>query len=304
MRVFSVGRERGVGKVQRAMLFYSRLTELLLSQRYDACFAHMQPLFAVMASPLLQLRSIPITTWYTHRQMSRTIALAERVSYRIVSAVESSFPMQTAKLRALGHGIDTDFFTPNVSINKHHPPRIVQVARLTDIKHQHIVLEAAHDLDCEIVFVGDIPDGYDDTYKQRLIAQVHQMGIGDKVIFAGAQTPQQVRDWYRSATVALNLSPSGLFDKAALESMACAIPTIVSNDAFQPLTREFADKLHIPQPDDVMTLRNQLETLFALSDGERQQIGQILRQRVVEEHSLNSLIPKLICVMHNGEIAS
>jgi hypothetical protein len=39
----------------------------------------------------------------------------------------------------------------------------VQVARLTDIKHQHIILEAAHDLDCEVVFVGDIPDGYDDT---------------------------------------------------------------------------------------------------------------------------------------------
>jgi glycosyltransferase involved in cell wall biosynthesis len=302
VQVFSVGRERGAGKVQRAANFYKHLTQLLLTYKYDACFAHMQPLFAVMASPLLQLRGIPITTWYTHRQMSRTIALAERVSYRIVSAVESSFPMQTPKLRVLGHGIDTDFFVPVESMLPQQPPRIVQVARLTDIKHQHILLEAAHDLDCEIVFVGDVPDGYDDNYKRHLQVQVHNMGIAEKVIFAGAQTPEQVRDWYHTATVAINLSPAGLFDKAALEGMACAVPTIVSNAAFQPVTDRYADMLHIPAPDDVKALRERLITLIAMPNEQRQLIGSALRQRVIAEHSLDQLIRRLISVMHTGEI--
>jgi hypothetical protein len=52
-----------------------------------------------------------------------------------------------------------------------------------------------------------------------------------------------------------------------------------------------------------MALRNQLETLFTLSNNERQEIGRTLRQRVVEEHSFEQLIRKLICVMHMGEIA-
>jgi glycosyltransferase involved in cell wall biosynthesis len=302
VRVFSTGREHGAGKVQRAMGFYRTLTELLLNHRYDACFAHMQPLFAVMAAPLLTLRNVPITTWYTHRQMSRTIAMAERVSYRIVSAVASSFPMQTPKLRVLGHGIDTDFFTPDMSIPKFQSPYIVQVARLTDIKHQHILLEAAHDLECMVVFVGDVPDGYDDAYKRRLLTLVNNMGIGGKVIFAGAQTPEQVRHWYRSATVAVNLSPAGLFDKAALEGMACAVPTIVSNDAFEPVTGVSADILHITKPDDVLALRQQLERVFALQPEERQSIGSLLRKNVMEQHSLNQLIERLICVMHTGEI--
>jgi glycosyltransferase involved in cell wall biosynthesis len=302
VQVFSVGRERGAGKVQRAANFYKHLTQLLLTHKYDACFAHMQPLFAVMASPLLQLRGIPITTWYTHRQMSRTIALAERVSYRIMSAVESSFPMKTPKLRVLGHGIDTEFFAPDTSVAQQQPPRIVQVARLTDIKHQHILLEAAHDLDCEIVFVGDVPDGYDDKYKRRLQTQVHNMGIAAKVIFAGAQKPEQVRDWYHTATVAINLSPPGLFDKAALEGMACAVPTIVSNNAFQPVTSTYADMLHIPAPDDVNTLRERLITLMAMPQEQRQLIGSTLRQRVIAEHSLDQLIHRLISVMHTGEL--
>ena len=302
VRVFSVGRERGYGKIRRVLSFYTQLTRLLLSHRYDACFAHMQPIFAVMGAPLLALHGVQITTWYTHRQGSRTIDWAERVSYRIVTAVPSSFPITTPKLRPIGHGIDTDFFTPESSHPRAQPPRIVYVARLTAIKHQHILIEASTDLDCEVVLVGDIPDGYDDSYKQQLFARVDELGVRDKVRFAGAQTPQQVRDWYRSATVAINLSPPGLFDKAALEAMAVGVPTLVSNDAFATLTGDDAELLHIHAPDDASALTDRLQRLLALSEDERQSMGVRLRAGVVAEHSLAQLARKLICVLHTGEL--
>lgn len=53
--------------------------------------------------------------------------------------------------------------------------------------------------------------------------------------FAGNLPPEGVRDWYRRAAVAVNLSPVGLFDKAALEAMATGVPIIVSNPAFNSL---------------------------------------------------------------------
>jgi len=43
----------------------------------------------------------------------------------------------------------------------------------------------------------------------------------------GDQPAEIVRDAYRSGWCAVNLSPVGLFDKAALEAIACAIPVIV-----------------------------------------------------------------------------
>lgn len=302
--VYSTGREEGLGRAQQLARFYRRLGSLLVKHRYNACFAHMQPLFASLAAPMLTLRGVPVTTWYTHRQRNRSVEWAERLSFRIVSAVPSSFPIDTQKLRPLGHGIDTHFFCPDASVAKAQPPRIVQVARLTDIKHQHILLQATKSIDCEIVLVGDIPDGYDDDYKQRLIQQVNTDEMQDKVTFAGAQTPQQVREWYQSATVAVNLSPQGLFDKAALESMACGVPTVVSNPAFAPITGHHQSALHISSPDDVDSLHNRLTTLLALSRDERQHIGEVLQYGVHQHHSLDKLVYKLIYVMHTGKLPS
>ena len=299
--VYSTGREEGLGRIAQLLRFYRQLITLTAKNHYDACFAHMQPMFAVLSAPILALHGIKITTWYTHRQLNPMVQMAEKVSYRIVSAVESSFPIQSPKLRPLGHGIDTDFFKPD-DTKKHHPPRIVQVARLTEIKHQHILLEAIQDIDCEVVFVGDIPDGYDDAYKIQLQQKVKALSLTDKVIFAGAQTPQQVLDWYNSATIAVNLSPQGLFDKGALEGMACAIPTIVSNPAFGTITDEYQSLLHIPSSDDTEALNMAIKKILTLSLQERQQIGDHLREGIITEHSLATLIPKLISVMHTGEI--
>ncbi|MGJ3238141.1 MAG: glycosyltransferase family 4 protein [Anaerolineae bacterium] len=300
--VYSTGREQGLSRSRQLWRFYRMLWTLTARHRYDACFAHMQPMFATLSAPILQLRGVPIITWYTHRQLNRMVQSAERVSFRVVSAVPSSFPIASPKLRAIGHGIDTAFFTPDER-QPSQPPRIVQVARLTAIKHQHVLLNAVRDLDCEVVLIGDIPDGYDDAYKRQLYQQVESLQLTDRVIFAGAQTPEQVRDWYQSATLAVNLSPPGLFDKGALEAMACGLPTIVSNPAFAPLTGTYQSQLHISAPDDDTQLHTQLKAMLALSQAERQIIGADLRAGVVAHHSLDVLIPRLITVMHTGELA-
>src|SRR5688572_14425989 len=46
VRVFSVGKERGYSEARRATEFYRILQALLVGRHYDACFAHMMPLFA------------------------------------------------------------------------------------------------------------------------------------------------------------------------------------------------------------------------------------------------------------------
>jgi glycosyltransferase involved in cell wall biosynthesis len=297
--VYSTGREKGYGKLRQLFNFYRILFTLLLKHRYAACFAHMQPLFAALAGIPLWLFRVKLTTWYTHRQLNQQLIWATRFSYRIVSAVPSSFPIKTPKLRAIGHGIDTDFYAP-LAIEKASPPRLVYVARLTEIKNQHILLEAAKELPIEIVLVGDIPDGFEDSYKQKLLALVEDLDIKEKVIFAGAQSPEEVILYYNSATLALNLSPEGLFDKAALESLACGLPTIVSNPAFTPLLGEHTF-LNIPAPDDIPALRESIKKVLALNLEEREIMGQLLRKRVIAEHSLEALVKKLISVLTTGD---
>jgi len=299
--VASAGYELGYGKPRRVLNFYRLLLQHLRENRYDACFAHMMPLFAGLAGPFLTLSGIPTTTWYTQPQSNWQVQLGLRMSRRVVSAVESSFPIETPKLRPLGHGIDTDFFAPDSQIEQTSPPVILHVGRLTVIKNQHTLLRASADLDVRIVLIGDVPEAYPTDYKDHLIELVAELGIADKVIFAGNQTAEQVREWYRRATIAVNLTKAGSFDKAPLESMACAVPTLVCNPAFDPLMGQYVDDLRFASTEDVAGLREKVTALLTMSDTQRKQIGEHLRQQVIEQHSFRQLIGKLVSVLRDGE---
>lgn len=299
VRVLSVGREKGYSEARRLLNFYAILSRLLLQNRYDACFAHMMPLFAALGGPLLSARGVRTTLWYTHRQRTRQLELGLRFSHRAVTAVESSFPIRSAKVRALGHGIDTDVYSPQVYTPANRP-RIVYVARLTPIKHQHVLLRALQHLpEAEVVLIGDVPDGFDESYHSQLRQMVQAMSIAERVTFAGAQTPQQILRWYASASAAVNLAPVGLFDKAPLESMAAGVPTIVSNPAFANVTGTHQALLHIGHPEDVAGLAERLRRLIALSHADRATIGQDLRAAVVAHHSLPRLIARLVNVLRS-----
>lgn len=326
VHVYSVGKERGYSEARRAAEFYRLLASLLMRRRYIACFAHMMPLFAAMGAPLVKAAGTRLVTWYTHRQVSRTLQIATRMSDRVVTASADSFPIPTDKLRVLGHGIDSDFYRPEYVelIDPLNPndetggtrPRlsqtqesvikdgnyIVQVARLMPIKHQATLLNAIAPLkEARIVLVGGSPPDTDGNYEHKLRGLAHGLALGARVAFAGAQPPILVREYYHRACIAVNLSPPGLFDKAALESMMMGLPTIVANPAFNPLLGDHRDLLCLPSPEDVEGLTERLQKLLGLIPLERLAIGASLRRRTLEQHSLSGLIRRLDQVLRTGE---
>ncbi len=239
-RIFSAGREHGYNKPARLARFYRHLLRLLWTRRYDACFAHMMPLFAALAGPLLTAENIPTTLWYTHRQRSRQLRLGLAMSRRVVSADASSFPYSSDKLRVIGYGIDTDFYAPAPAIVENDRPLVVQVARLASIKNQATTLRAVAGTKARLALIGGAQTETLGDYERRLQELARQLDLSQRCHFAGALPREQVRHWLRRATIAVNMSPPGLFDKAALESMACGLPTVVCNPAFAPLLGEYA----------------------------------------------------------------
>jgi len=322
VQVHSVGKEQGYSEARRAAEFYRILGGLLSSRRYEACFAHMIELFAVMGAPLLKLRSVPLTLWYTHRQATRLLELATQVSDHVVTAAADTFPIQTPKLRVLGHGIDTDYFHPRAggitsSVDEDSRDKlsktqqmilarggyIVQVARLMPIKHQDTLVRAIGQLDdVRVVFVGGTPDGTDGQYEHKLRGLAHGLDLGGRVVFVGAQSTPLVREHYRKAILAVNLSPPGLFDKAALESMAMGLPTIVSSHAFDPLLGQYQNYLYLDLPEHVDELVERLRVLLTMAADERAVMGAVLRERVVANHSLDGLMTRLVKVLRTGEL--
>ena len=115
-------------------------------------------------------------------------------------------------------------------------PLVVQVARLAEIKHQATTIEAVGRTKAQLALIGGAQPGSAVGYERRLRDLIRRLELEERCRVHGRPVPAaEARDWYRRATVAVNMSPPGLFDKAALESMACGVPTIVCNPAFTPL---------------------------------------------------------------------
>jgi glycosyltransferase involved in cell wall biosynthesis len=296
--VWSMGKDRGVGRAQQLIAFCQ--TVWRLAPQLDAVFSHMVPRYAYLAAPLVWPRRVPIVLWYTHRQDSRELRLATALCKLVISAVPDSFPFATPKLRAIGHGIDTAFFAPAPATQVDAPPLIVQVARLMPIKHQETLIRAlASGLDAHVAIVGNVPPGQDPAYLTHLRTLAHDLGVADRVRFTGGLPADQVRDLYRRATVAVNLSPVGLFDKAALESMACGTLTVVCNPAFDALLRGQAAQLRIAAPTDVAGLSAALRHVLALPAPQRTDLALDIVGRTRTAHSLDGLMDRLVELMRS-----
>ncbi len=294
VRVYGMGKSEGLSRFGIASRFYNRLTALV--PRTDAVFVHMIPRYAWMAAPITRLTFKPMTLWYTHNNLSRDLRWATPHLHRVVTAVPDSFPMKTKKLRVLGHGVDTTFFSPFSDESLDEPPAIVHVARLMPIKNQDYLLRALHNVpEARAVLVGSQPIGYDVDYVKGL------RGIAPegRAVFTGGLPANEVCTWYHRATIAVNLSPPGLFDKAALESMAAGVPTLVSNPAFD--LGPHRDLLLADWPLHPDGIAAQLRAIISLSAEQRVAIGADLRARVVAQHSLRRLMPRLANVLRTGE---
>src|SRR6266849_8624231 len=68
--------------------------------------AHMVPLYAVLAAPLVRPLRIPLVLWYTHWKRHAVVRVAEKVCTAIVTVDPRSFPLASPKVRGIGHGID------------------------------------------------------------------------------------------------------------------------------------------------------------------------------------------------------
>lgn len=297
VRVFSVGREKGYSEARRALEFYRLLFGLLRQNRYDACFAHMQPLFAVMGWPLLRLFGVPVTLWYAHKSVTLRLRLAEKLVDHVVTASPESFRVASRKVIVVGHGIDTDMFSPDHDSGD-RLFTVVSVSRIAPIKRLEVLIEAARLLKIDgfsfqLRIVGEAESA---AYLRDLRDQVERHSLSDCVEFAGALPYHGVPNVYRQADVMVNLSGTGSVDKAVLEAMACELPVITANQAFTSILRQ--RDLLVP-PDAPNILAQRIKAFAAMPPDQRCAIGVQLRQIVVEQHSLERLVQTLVPILSN-----
>ena len=261
-------------RLRRGVAFERTLARALPA---DAVVAHMIPLYVVLAAPLVRPRGIPLVLWFTHWKASRLLRLAERLATAVVSVDRRSFPLESAKVRAIGHGIDVREF-PCVPPRERRPFRALALGRYSPAKGLPTVLEAARSVEgVELTLHGGALNERERAYRREL--ERYGFVLGDAV--PRADVPRL----FAQSDVLVNNMRAGAPDKVVYEAAASCLPVLASNPVFDELFGDFPLSF---ERDDAESLAARLRWLMSRSVDERAAIGRALRERVVARHSVES----------------
>lgn len=221
VKVYAIGKE--IGSMQKAVRFISLAWKL--RHEYDTIFVHMNPEYVVAAGLLWRLLGKHITLWYTHKSVNLKLRIAVLFSHKVFTASRESFRLSTKKLQVIGHGIDTNFFSPDPFVAR--GDYLLSVGRLMPSKRHDLAMRRAVEEGKELRIAGEGPEHHNlETLARELGAHVQ---------FLGALTHAQLRDEYRKASYLVHTSETGSLDKVVLEALACGLSVRTNDPALKIL---------------------------------------------------------------------
>ncbi|MBI2025321.1 glycosyltransferase [Candidatus Kaiserbacteria bacterium] len=224
VKVYEIG--KAIGGMQKAV----RLVSLVwrLRKEYDAVFVHMNPEYIVVAGVFWRLMHKRIALWYTHKSVNLKLRIATLLAHVVFTASKESFRLKSNKVKVMGHGIDTDFFSPDQTAAR--GDWALSVGRLMKSKRHDLAIRATVQEDKELRIIGDGPE------QRHLEALVHELGA--RVRFLGGLTQAQLRNEYRKAAYLIHTSETGSLDKVVLEALACGMHIHTNDTALKTLENE------------------------------------------------------------------
>ena len=223
VKVYEIG--KAASSTQKAVRLLSLVWKL--RKEYDVVFVHMNPEYAVVAGILWRLMSKRIAIWYTHKSVNLKLRIATLFAHVVFTASKESFRLRTKKLHIMGHGIDTDFFSPDQTVVR--GDWLLSVGRLMPSKRHDLAIRIAARENKELRIAGEGPE------RANLEALARELNVA--VRFLGGLTQAQLRDEYRTAAYFIHTSETGSLDKVVLEALACGLHVRTNDPALKHLEK-------------------------------------------------------------------
>ncbi|OGF27377.1 hypothetical protein A2477_04030 [Candidatus Falkowbacteria bacterium RIFOXYC2_FULL_47_12] len=279
--VYSLGKEKGYGKLRRTLRFLKFITTL----RYDRVFVHMNPEYFTLGGWYWVLTRKPMYLWYTHYKMHIHMRLAGWFCQRMFAATKQSLPQYKGSPKKVitGHGIDIDFWLDAIPAgeNQNAPQRLLTVHRLCRSKRSELVILALKYLPAAYtltVYGRDV----EKDYVRELHKLVTQENLEDRVKFMGPVPMSQLKNIYGQYRLMVNMA-SETIDKTMLEAMLFGVYPITTRGNSQAIGLPIAINNDDPK-----------EIAAFILDGDWKKHNAVFLQNIVKErHSLESLIQQM-----------
>jgi glycosyltransferase involved in cell wall biosynthesis len=289
VRTFGAGSKAGRG------LRFERALAAELRERPLGVVAHMAPVFAVLAAPLARPLRVPVVLWYTHWHASPTLRLAARLVNSIVSVDRRSFPLNSPKLHAIGHGIDVTEFEC-ASREPHDGLIALALGRYSEAKGLGVVLRALRlaldrGLDVRLDVYGPALNGAERAQRLQLGRLAAELDLGDRAVLGDAVPRRELAALFARCDVLVNNMRAGAPDKVVYEAAASCLPVLASNPVFDTL---LGDDARFDR-EDPASLADALARFRP--DAER---ARVLREHVERDHSVEHWAERLIDVVERA----
>ena len=289
-RTFAAGTRAGRG------LRFERALAAALRGKPDGILVHMVPTFLTLAAPLAKARRVPLVLWYTHWHAGRSLRLATRLADRILSVDRRSFPLDSPKVRGIGHAVDVECFRPRTDGAEGGPLRLLALGRFARWKGYGTMLDGlslalADGLEATLELRGPTLTEDEHRHRKELEARVAaDPQLRERVVLEPPVVRDAIPELLASADALLSATePHGAetLDKVVYEAAACEVPVLASNTALA----EFLDGLPVElrfRARDPEDLARRLAGFAATGSAARAAAGAELRRRVERTHSLDS----------------
>lgn len=301
VEIFSLGKETGRSRIKYTFRFYKYIWNLRGS--YNAVFVHMNPVYIALGGFFWKLYGRKIMLWYNHPMGNLMARVGIFFSDKVFCTSPYSFSAKYKKTEIMPVGIDTDFFKPMPEIQKDNK-QILYLGRISPIKKIEYLIEASklldsQDLDFRLLIVGSSGSAADREYESKLKRMSAVLLSKSKTEFKSAISNHKTPEFYNSSGIFVNLTPTGSFDKTILESMACGSLVLVSNQTVGDMIPKKYKDFVIFKEQNINDLAAKIAVCIGIPDEEKKSMGGLMRELVLERHSLSRLINKLVNFIEN-----
>jgi glycosyltransferase involved in cell wall biosynthesis len=286
---------RRSNRLTTSMAFY-RGVFAALRPRPDCFFVYQGGPYPMMLLPFKWLARIPIVQWKAHPVISRKMKFYARwCDDLILTSARAAFPMDLAKVRVVGQGVDTEVFR----IEKRPPlGDLIAIGRIAPIKgveelvksvaHANRAFGTAHRLN---VYGPTLPE--QEAYAEQVAQLIDELGADEWVKLNGPVHQERLPQLLNAHRASINLT-TGALDKTAVEAMACGLPLISSNDAVAEIMPADLHPLLIVDKRDTERQAEAIHELLRKPQPELEEIGTRLRALAVSDHSTERLFDRIL----------
>lgn len=285
VKILSLGKERGYGKLRRVFRFFC--FSFFLSPKYDGVFVHMNPEYVVLGGWFWKIMNKKIILWYTHKSVTLKLKIANLFVNKIFTASKESCRIESDKVEVAGHGINLDLFKSRVHYPADKNLRLLTIGRIAPSKDVETIILAVSRLvkeekDVTLDIVGTPILKEDFYYFKSLEILVKKLDLEKRIKFLGAVLYENLPQIYKEHDIFIHTSKTGSIDKVVLESMACGLNVVTSGEAFG-----FLDDKYKFKGNDVDGLVYKINNLKNNNPSD-------LRKIVQDGHNLDNLVKKII----------